>query len=398
MGGFRAAPWPRRSGGNVTRANASAGREFWRGKRVFVTGHTGFKGSWLSLWLQELGADVLGYSLPAPTSPSLFESAGVSAGMTSVEADVRDLERLYSVLVDFAPEVVFHLAAQSLVQLSYESPIETYAVNVMGTVHVLDAVRRSPTVKAVVVVTSDKCYENREWVWGYRESDPMGGSDPYSSSKGCAELIVAAYTRSFLRDAGVAVGSVRAGNVIGGGDWAENRLIPDVVRATLGGDPVSIRHPDAVRPWQHVLEPLHGYLTLAEHLIAHGRQFEGAWNFGPEASDARTVKWVVEQFASQWKGEPTWTRDPGDHPHEAMFLRLDCSKARALLGWSARLPLNEALLWTAEWYRSDAAGNDIRGLTLEQIRRYEDLRSPASPDGGREAPERASSGQRVAAA
>jgi CDP-glucose 4,6-dehydratase len=362
----------------VTPLSVADRRAFWRAKRVLVTGHTGFKGSWLALWLQDLDATVFGYALSPHTKPSLFGAADVAAGMTSVEADIRNVERLSAALADAAPEIVFHMAAQSLVQPSYVQPLETYAVNVMGTANLLEAVRQTASVKAVVVVTSDKCYDNQDSIWGYRETDPMGGHDPYSSSKGCAELITLAYSRSFLRAAGVAVASARAGNVIGGGDWAQNRLIPDVVRASAESGVVSIRSPDAIRPWQHVLEPLHGYLTLAERLHEDGTRYEGAWNFGPEDSDARTVRWVVEQFSRWWDGNVRWEIDPGPYAHEAMSLRLDCSKARALLDWAPKLRLSEALRWTAEWYDAHRRGQDVQAVSTAQIHRYQAIASGAT--------------------
>ena len=279
--------------------------DFWRGKRVFLTGHTGFKGSWLSIWLHSLGAEVTGYALEPPTDPSLFSLAGVDGLLTSIIADVRDLERLQAEMVHAAPEIVIHMAAQPLVRDSYKIPVETYATNVMGTVHLLEALRSCPALRAVVNVTTDKVYENREWLWGYREIEPMGGYDPYSNSKGCSELVTAAYRSSYFNPLdysrhGVAVATARAGNVIGGGDWANDRLIPDVVRSILAGEPVQIRNPGAIRPWQHVLEPLSGYLTLAEHLFAGGARYAQGWNFGPAEEDARPVAWLVERLCSDW--------------------------------------------------------------------------------------------------
>lgn len=360
----------------------------WRGRRVLITGHTGFKGSWLSLWLQSLGAEVTGYALEAPTDPCLFDLARVAEGMRSVHGDVRDLDRLLGVFRDAEPEVVFHLAAQSLVRPSYAQPVDTFSVNVMGTVHVLEAIRRSAGVRAAVMVTSDKCYENQEWIWPYRENDPMGGHDPYSASKGCAELVTQAYRDSFFQRVQFtrdddqdhseppALASARAGNVVGGGDWATDRLIPDLVRSILAGKQLHLRRPDAVRPWQHVVEALAGYLTLAEHLVADGADYAGAWNFGPGEDDARTVGWIVERLAERWREEGQdvrWTVDPGPHPHEAGLLRLEASKARDRLGWRPRLDLGTALDWIVEWTQGYRMKSDLRNLTLRQITRYEDL-------------------------
>ncbi len=343
----------------------------WRGRRVLVTGHTGFKGSWLSLWLHQLGAEVTGFALPPPTDPSLFEAARVGELVTHVEGDVRDLSALVDVVERARPEVVFHLAAQPLVRLSYEQPVETYATNVMGTVHLLEAARRTPGVRAAICITTDKCYENREWVWPYRESDPMGGHDPYSSSKGAAELVIAAYRRSFFSGEGApALASVRAGNVIGGGDWALDRLVPDLVRAFEAGEAPAIRSPDAVRPWQHVLEALGGYLLIAERLLAGDRRIADAWNFGPSDDDARPVSWIVERMRAAWgdAAEPVPFR--GAVPHEAGLLRLDCSKARAELGWRPTLPLTDALGWIVDWHKAVAGGADARGVTNGQIADY----------------------------
>lgn len=350
---------------------------FWRDRRVFITGHTGFKGSWLALWLQCAGARVTGYALRPPTDPSLFEQARVAEGMESILGDIRDLGRLRAAMEACRPEVVFHLAAQPLVRNGYQEPHETYTTNVIGTLNVLEAVRHTGGIHAVVVVTSDKCYENREWVWGYREDDPMGGHDPYSSSKACAELLTASYRRSFFpahayAEHHMALASARAGNVIGGGDWAQDRLIPDVMRAFLTERVPAIRNPRAIRPWQHVLEPLGGYLTLAERLWEQGPEFAEGWNFGPEERDARPVYWIVERLAGLWGWKGGWRLDDGDHPHEATYLKLDCSKARARLGWVPRWDLETALRLTVQWYRAFAAGEDVRRITEEQIRSYEE--------------------------
>ncbi|WP_246623191.1 CDP-glucose 4,6-dehydratase [Sphingomonas colocasiae] len=343
----------------------------WHGRRVLVTGHSGFKGSWLSLWLHALGAKVTGFALPPPTRPSLFEAARIGELIDHVEGDVRDAAAVRKVVEDARPEVIFHLAAQPLVRLSYEEPVETYATNVMGTVHVLEAARTVPGVAAVVCVTSDKCYENREWIWPYRENDPMGGHDPYSSSKGCAELVVAAYRRSFFQGAGPAVASVRAGNVIGGGDWAADRLLPDLVRAFEAGAAPLIRSPEAVRPWQHVLEALGGYLLIADRLLGGEAQFADAWNFGPADDDARPVSWIVDRMRAAWgDGAGGPLADTGPRPHEAGLLRLDCSKARAALGWRPALTLEGAIDWIVTWHKAIGAGGDARAVTLSQIADY----------------------------
>lgn len=348
---------------------------FWKGKRVLVTGHTGFKGGWLCLWLQALGARVTGYALDPPTKPSMFEAARVGGGMSSVIADIRDLPRLQAALAEARPEIVIHMAAQSLVRPSYADPIETYSVNVIGTVTLLEALRRAPGTRVMVNVTSDKCYENREWVWGYREIDRVGGYDPYSSSKGCAELVTAAFRTSYFNparhsDHGVGVASARAGNVIGGGDWADDRLVPDIARSFVGGEPVMIRRPHAIRPWQHVLEPLSGYLVLAERLWSDGPGHSEGWNFGPDETDAWPVQAVVERAAALWGDGATWRPDQGQHPHEANYLKLDCAKAKSRLGWRPRWALDEALARTVAWYKAHQAGADLRQLTLDQIHAY----------------------------
>jgi CDP-glucose 4,6-dehydratase len=349
---------------------------FWRGKRVFLTGHTGFKGSWLSLWLQQLGADVTGFALAPPSNPSLFDAAGVARGMRSLQGDIRDPAALQQALADARPDIVIHMAAQALVRHSYANPVETYSTNVMGLVHLFEAVRATPGVRAVVNVTSDKCYENREWVWGYREDEPMGGYDPYSNSKGCAELVTSAYRSSFFNPAdharhGVALGSGRAGNVIGGGDWAQDRLIPDMMRAIASGQPVRIRSPHAIRPWQHVLEPLSGYLALAEHLYEHGPAFAEGFNFGPHDTDARPVEWIVERLCAAWGDGAAWELDGAPQPHEATYLKLDCSKARARLGWQPRWTLAETLVRIVDWHKAHANGADMRDVTLAQIASYQ---------------------------
>jgi CDP-glucose 4,6-dehydratase len=348
--------------------------KFWRDKRVLITGHTGFKGSWLTLWLRHCGAEVAGYALPPPSdAPSLFETAQVAKDVHSVFGDIRDEPKLTALVQEFRPEIALHLAAQALVRESYAHPLETYSVNVMGTVHFLEAVRHAPDIKVALVITSDKCYENREWAWGYRENEPMGGHDPYSSSKGCAELITAAYRSSYFgqRPEATVVASARAGNVIGGGDWAKDRLIPDIVRAMQQNRPVSIRSPHSIRPWQHVLEPLNGYLTLAEHAWKDGADCAEGWNFGPNDSDARSVEWIVDRMTTLWGDGARWERDANPHPHEAHYLKLDASKAKLRLGWQPRLDLATTLDWVVAWYREHSIGGDARALTLDQITRYQ---------------------------
>ena len=349
--------------------------DFWRGKRVFMTGHTGFKGSWLSLWLQNLGADLTGYALKPPTTPSLFEVAGVGDSMRSIIADIRDPETLARAMVEARPEIIIHMAAQPLVHYSYQAPVETYATNVMGTVHLLEAVRQTGTVRAVLNVTSDKCYENREWLWGYRENEAMGGYDPYSSSKGCAELVTSAYRNSFFNPAkhhehAVAIATARAGNVIGGGDWAADRLVPDILRAIESGQPVNIRSPNAIRPWQHVLEPLSGYLALAEKLTSEGPAFAEGWNFGPNDEDAKPVQWIVEQLTARWGESATWQLDGKPQRHEAHYLKLDCSKAKARLDWHPRWNLPETLGHIIDWHKARLAGDNMREFSLQQIELY----------------------------
>jgi CDP-glucose 4,6-dehydratase len=351
---------------------------FWLGKRVFLTGHTGFKGSWLSLWLQSLGAVVTGYALQPPTNPSLFEVARVGESMTSIIEDIRDLPTLQQILQVVRPDIVIHMAAQPLVRYSYQNPVQTYATNVMGTVHLLEAVRNTPGVRALVNITTDKCYENREWIWGYRENEPMGGYDPYSNSKGCAELVSSAYRSSFFNannhaQHGVALATVRAGNVIGGGDWAQDRLIPDILTAFEQGKLVDIRNPHAIRPWQHVLEPLRGYLTLAERLFEHGPSYAEGWNFGPNDEDAKPVSWVVNKMAAMWGNNAQWQSDTSEHPHEASYLKLDISKARSRLNWHPALRLDDALKLIIDWSKQCQAGVDMKKLTLAQIHAYQKL-------------------------
>ncbi len=349
-------------------------RAFWNGRRVFVTGHTGFKGSWLTLWLDSLGAHVAGLALAPATTPALFDVANVGNGIVSTIADIRDEAALARAMIAADPEVIFHLAAQPLVRASYREPVATFAANVMGTAHLLEGARALPSLRAVVVITTDKVYENREREHGYTETDTLGGHDPYSASKAAAELVVASYRRSFFsapidgRTIGVA--TARAGNVIGGGDWADDRLIPDLVRAFAVGRTVDIRYPQAVRPWQHVIEPLSGYLRLAERLVSAPNSYAEAWNFGPDTLDARPVAWIADRVVAHWGNGARWTHTGGDHPHETGHLALDISKARQRLDWRPRLDLATALDWTVDWYRAHARGADMRAVSLEQLHAY----------------------------
>jgi CDP-glucose 4,6-dehydratase len=349
--------------------------DFWSGKKVFVTGHTGFKGSWLCLWLQHLGADVTGYALTPPTTPALFDVAQVACGMQSIISDVRDSAALTAAIQSAAPEIIIHMAAQPLVRYSYVEPVETYSTNVMGAVNLLEAVRHEPNVRAVINVTSDKCYENDGRERGYNESDAMGGHDPYSSSKGCAELVTSAYRHSFFNTARytehrVGLASARAGNVIGGGDWAADRLIPDILRALSHNQPVMIRNPHAIRPWQHVLEPLSGYLLLAQKLYEDGAAFAEGWNFGPLDDDAKPVQWIVEQMTQRWDDDAKWQRDNNAHPHEAHYLKLDCKKSQTRLEWHPVWNLSVALDEIIAWHKSYLAGMDMRAVSLQQIEKF----------------------------
>ena len=354
--------------------------QFWRGKRVLLTGHTGFKGAWLSVWLTRMGAKVHGFALAPETEPSLFRLTGLAGMLDHAEGDVRDVAAIRSAVEAARPQVVLHLAAQSLVRRSYAEPLETLASNVMGTANLLQALRAAADLKAVVVVTTDKCYENREWEWSYRENDPLGGRDPYSASKACAEIVTAAFRDSYLGAKGVAVGTARAGNVVGGGDWANDRLLPDCVRAFSRGAKLRVRYPAAVRPWQHVLEPLAGYLLLAERLYNASPVDAGqatAFNFGPSVDDVRTVGWVVAETARLWGPAAGWEIDDGANPKEAQMLALDAARARAMLGWRPRLTLGQCLEWTVHWYRVTAAGEPALAVTESQIDRYLAL-GPAS--------------------
>mgnify|MGYP003672464655 CR=1 FL=1 len=349
---------------------------FWSGKRVFVTGHTGFKGGWLSAWLVDLGARVKGYALAPDTDPNLFSLLNLERDLEHVEADLRDSGRLAAELSAFKPEVVLHLGAQALVRRSYLTPVDTFSSNVMGTVHVLDAVRACPSVQAVVNVTTDKCYENREWVWGYREEEALGGHDPYSASKACSEIVTSAYRRSFLAERGLGLATARAGNVLGGGDWCLDRLVPDAVRAWSEGRVVEVRNPASTRPWQHVLEPLSGYLMLAERLSEDPGRWSEAWNLGPRAADVLPVGTVMEALAEAWPDCPGWKDvSEGDlGPHEAGLLKLDISKVTTRLGWRPRSDVKKCLQWTVDWYRAHSEGADsrtLRELTLTQIRQRE---------------------------
>jgi CDP-glucose 4,6-dehydratase len=344
---------------------------FWCGKRVLITGHTGFKGSWLSLWLQSMGAVIRGLALAPPSNPALFYVARVSEGMDHQIADIRDYDKVCSLITEFKPEILFHMAAQPLVRLSYKQPIETFAINVMGTVNVLEAARMSGSVRAIVNVTTDKCYENKDWAWGYREDEPMGGHDPYSSSKGCVELVSSAYRKSYFIDKSIALATARAGNVIGGGDWASDRLVPDILHALEKNEPVLIRNPLAVRPWQHVLEPLSGYLQLAKSLYESGQANAEGWNFGPKADDARPVQWIVKHLCETWGHDASWTIQPGDHPHEASYLKLDISKAQHRLQWEPRWSLQKALSLITDWQKAWLAGADMHTYCHNQISQHQ---------------------------
>jgi CDP-glucose 4,6-dehydratase len=352
--------------------NMGVDSDFWKGKKVFLTGHTGFKGSWLTLWLHQLGAVVTGYALQSPTEPSLFEDANiVDLLLQNILGDIRDGALLTRKMQKAAPEIVIHMAAQSLVRESYIDPVETYAANVMGTVNVLEAARNTYSVKAILNITTDKCYENREWVWGYRENEPMGGHDPYSSSKGCAELVSLAYRRSFLQPAGIALATARAGNVIGGGDWAKDRIVPDAMRAFMNRKILKVRNPLSTRPWQHVLEPLTGYLMLCQQLIEHPESFSDAWNFGPNDADAQPVSRLADIMTKNWGQGAGWQLDAGAHPHEANYLKLDCSKAKSHLKWRPIWNLSRALEETVQWYKARHNRIDMNEFSIQQIASYQ---------------------------
>jgi CDP-glucose 4,6-dehydratase len=352
------------------------GPKFWNGKRVFLTGHTGFKGSWLSLWLQYLGAEVTGFALPPPTKPNLFEAAFVEKGMRSIVGDIRDLDFLKKAIKEAKPEILIHMAAQPLVRFSYINPVETYATNVMGTVHLLEAARETPSIKTILNVTSDKCYDNKEVDRGYREDEPMGGFDPYSNSKGCAELVSSAYRNSFFnttkfKEHGVALATARAGNVIGGGDWAEDRLIPDFIRAIQKKEKVIIRNPSAIRPWQHVLEPLNGYLMLCQKLYEEGPKFSESFNFGPNEEDAKNVEWIALHLVKAWGENAAYKiiSNPSSL-HEAHFLKLDCTKSKSQLDWKPKWNINQALDKICAWHKAYLMGEDMNKYSLNDIKIY----------------------------
>jgi CDP-glucose 4,6-dehydratase len=357
---------------SMGRLNGKVNPSFWRGKKVFVTGHTGFKGSWLSLWLQDMGAVVKGYALEPNTTPNLFTEANVGLNMDSEIGDITDLKRITNSMIAFNPEVLIHMAAQPLVRLSYKEPVLTYATNVMGTVNVLEAARKCTKLKAIVSVTTDKCYENKEWAWGYRESEPMGGHDPYSSSKGCAELVTAAYRKSFFNESNSAfLASARAGNVIGGGDWSDDRLIPDILKAFENKESVIIRNPMATRPWQHVLEPLSGYLLLAQHLYEGGGSYAEGWNFGPKDEDCKPVSWILDKMVAKWGKGAAWELDKNNNPHEAGYLKLDCSKAAMQLNWRPKWNLEDTLESIINWYQHYLSGKNIKEQCLLEIANFQ---------------------------
>lgn len=358
--------------------NSNLFGDFYLGRKVFITGHTGFKGSWLCLLLHNLGADVYGYALEPPTKPSLFVEARIEDFVNSTIGDIRDYDLLLKTLNKVQPEIVIHMAAQPLVLESYRNPRETYEINVMGTVNLLEAAKQVDSIRAILNVTTDKCYENKEWHWGYRENEPMGGYDPYSNSKGCSELVTSAFRNSFFNPKdyqkhGVAIATARAGNVIGGGDWAADRLIPDFIRSISDGKTVKIRSPYAIRPWQHVLEPLSGYLTLCKELVTHGPTYSGAWNFGPDDQDAKNVEWITKTLCNFWGDGASFEIDLNPQPHEANYLKLDCSKAKAELGWTPKWNIEKTLKNIVDWNKFLLAGKDIQSITELQIKQYFDI-------------------------
>lgn len=352
---------------------------FWKRKKVFLTGHTGFKGSWLSLWLHSLGAEVFGYSLEPPTNPNLFHIAKIDDEINSIYGDIRDLDNLKKTIFKIKPEIVIHMAAQSIVSKSYLNPIETYEVNLMGSLNLMESLRNLKSVKVLVNITSDKCYENREWLWGYREDERMGGYDPYSNSKGCAELATASFRSSFFnpskyKDHGVAIATARAGNVIGGGDWAMDRLVPDIIRSIESNKKAHIRNPQSIRPWQHVLEPLYGYLILAEKLYQEGNSYVGAWNFGPNESDVKSVEWVLKEFKKNWPNKFDFIIEKkSENFHEANLLKLDCSKAKFFLGWSPKWDSAETIKRICNWHKANLEGVDMKSYVLNEINDYQSI-------------------------
>lgn len=344
---------------------------FWQGKRVFVTGHTGFKGSWLSLWLQSLGAEVFGFSLLPPTTPNLFSLAQVANGMTSIIGDIRDFSALKKALHLSQPAIVIHMAAQPLVKQAYINPVETYATNVMGTVHLLEIVKQMDSIKAILNITTDKCYDNKGIDWNYSENDNLGGRDPYSNSKACSELVTHAYRHSYFNEQqSTGIASARAGNVIGGGDWAKDRLVPDIIQACINQQPFYLRYPQAIRPWQHVLEPLSGYLLLAKKLYESPKKYTGSWNFGPHDKDAKTVAWIANSISQLWQNDTCWELDTKTHPHEEKYLKLDCTKAILNLGWQPRWDINRGLQETVSWYQAWQSSNNLQEKTLNQIKYF----------------------------
>jgi len=357
---------------NMGRLKGKVNPTFWKGKKVFITGHTGFKGSWLSLWLQDMGAVVKGYALDPNTNPNLFTQAKVAQNMDSEIGDIIDLNHISESMKIFNPEVLIHMAAQPLVRLSYQEPVLTYTTNVMGTVNVLEAARKCNNLKAIVSVTTDKCYENKEWPWGYRENEPMGGHDPYSSSKGCVELVTAGYRKSFFNDENSAfLASARAGNVIGGGDWSADRLIPDILKAFEKNEPVIVRNPMSTRPWQHVLEPLSGYLVLAQHLFEEGSNVAEGWNFGPKDEDCKPVSWILDRMVTNWGNGASWQLDKNNNPHEAGYLKLDCSKAAMRLNWYPKWNLEHTLESIINWHQQYIAQKNIQEQCLLEIAKYQ---------------------------
>lgn len=357
---------------NMGRIKGNVSPSFWNGKRVYVTGHTGFKGSWLSLWLQEMGAIVKGYSLEPITTPNLFNQAKVAQNMESEIGNITDLNHINESMSRFNPDILIHMAAQPLVRLSYNEPVLTYATNVMGTVNVLESAKKCPNLRAIVSVTTDKCYENKEWPWGYRENEPMGGHDPYSSSKGCAELVTSAYRSSFFNTINSPnLASARAGNVIGGGDWSDDRLIPDILKAFEKNESVIVRNPLATRPWQHVLEPLSGYLVLAQHLYQNGSDYAEGWNFGPKDEDCKSVSWILDKMVTKWGNGASWDLDKNNNPHEASYLKLDCSKAAQKLNWLPKWNLEYTLETIINWHRHYLSGKNIQEQCLLEITKYQ---------------------------